>query len=260
MKSNPKKIDLMVTMWPSFKHFTRFANDYRVSGVRLNTAMISLEELDSKFHNANHNSKSPLYFDIKGRQLRVTKVHALKTHLELELNHPIGVIKDTPVLFKAGEDAALLREVVDDGRRLIFDGGPKWMVEPGESIHIRHKDLLVKGPTFLPTEIEKIEAARKAGFTRFFLSYVESQRDVDQFRELVGPEAEVVLKIENLKGLQYAVEDFRKDERTWLMAAMGDLYVEVDKPHDILNAVRAIIKADPEAGAGSRLMLSISAA
>jgi pyruvate kinase len=106
--------------------------------------------------------------------------------------------------------------------------------------------------------LEKIEKAKKAGFTRWFLSYTETQKDVEQFRELVGPDAEVVLKIENLKGIHFALFDFKKDERTWLMAAMGDLYVEVTQPHHILPALKAIIAADPEAGVGSRMLLSMS--
>lgn len=41
------------------------------------------------------------------------------------------------------------------------------------------------------------------------------------------------------------------------MAARGDLYVEVDKPHEILNAMKLIIKKDPEAFVGSRILLSV---
>lgn len=252
-----KPLQLMVTMWPTFKHFNSFANDPRVAGVRLNTAMIGVPELDETFKQAIHASKAPLYFDIKGKQLRVTGVYPYKTHLELELNHPIKVSTPVTVMFKAGEDSCLLKEI--KGNRLIFDGGPKWMVNEGESIHIRDTSLVVEGPTFLPSEIEKLEVARKSGFTRYFLSYVESQQDVDCFRELVGQDAEVVLKIENLAGLKYAANDFIKDDKTWLMAAMGDLYVEVERPHHIINALKAIIKADPNAGAGSRMMLSVAA-
>ena len=249
-------LDLMVTMWPSFKHFDRFANDERLSGVRLNTAMIKASELDSTFRSAPAMSKLPLYFDIKGRQLRVTRVYPDKDHLELELNHPIKVETPTPVLFKGGNDAALLLAI--DGNRLIFQGGPKWMVYEGESLHIRHPSLIVDGPTFLESEIEKVRIAREAGYDRYFLSYVESQRDVDQFRELVGRDAEVVLKIENARGLAYVVNEFvKRDEMTWLMAAMGDLYVEVDRPHDVLPALQLIVGKDPRAGVGSRMMLSV---
>jgi hypothetical protein len=41
------------------------------------------------------------------------------------------------------------------------------------------------------------------------------------------------------------------------MAACGDLYVEVDKPHDMMDALDLIISKDPKAWAGSRMLLSL---
>ncbi len=38
------------------------------------------------------------------------------------------------------------------------------------------------------------------------------------------------------------------------MAARGDLYVEINTPHDILNATKLIIEKDPEAIVGSRML------
>ncbi|HLD37550.1 MAG TPA: pyruvate kinase [Candidatus Nanoarchaeia archaeon] len=248
------KLELLVTLWPTFPHFKRFATDSRVSGIRLNSAMIKLAELDREFEEAKRNESVPLWFDVKGRQLRVTEVFPYKDHLELELNHPIDVQTPTPVLFKAGADHALLEKVAGK-RHLIFNGGPEYMVYAGESIHIRHPSLVVYGPTFLNSEIEKIKKARSAGFDRFFLSYVESQRDIDEFREFVG-DSQIMAKIENKKGLEYVAKEFRKKPNLSLMAARGDLYVEVDKPHHILEALKLIVKKDPEAGVGSRLLLS----
>lgn len=248
-------VELMVTMWPSFGHFDRFARDQRISGVRLNTAMIRASELDDTFRAATKKYKMPLYFDIKGRQLRVTRVDASLDHLEIELNHPIEVETPTMVLFKGGQDRCLLKEI--NGSKLIFDGGPKWMVYEGESLHIRHPSLKVLGPTFLNAEKEKIAIARQAGFEKFFLSYVETQDDVDEFRELVGHGSEIVLKIENLVGLKYVANDYRITDGTWLMAAMGDLYVELQRPHDVLGALKLIREKDENAGVGSRLLLSV---
>lgn len=41
------------------------------------------------------------------------------------------------------------------------------------------------------------------------------------------------------------------------MAARGDLYVEVDHPHEIIAAQRLIIEKDPDALVGSRMLLSL---
>lgn len=105
-------------------------------------------------------------------------------------------------------------------------------------------------------EKQKIERVRKFGFTRYYLSYVYNQRYVDEFRELVGPDAELRLKIEDLDGLQYVDKEFVKDDKTTLVAARGDLYVELNQPHHILPALKLIIGKDPKASVGSRILLS----
>lgn len=251
-------INLSVTLWPSFPHFTRFAFDKRISSIRLNSAMMSITELDQELDKINSmDIETPLYYDIKGRQLRVTEFIPNDNHLDIRINHPISVETPTPVLFKAGSDAALLQEVTEDGCRLIFKGGPKYMVKVGESLHIRDESLVVSGDQFTPIELEKIKRVKAAGFKYWFLSYVENQTDVDEFRKLVGKDAIVNLKIENKAGLKYVRKDFVKTPNTNLVAARGDLYVELERPHEILGAVKLIIDKDPEAVVGSRILLSV---
>ena len=248
----------MVTLWPSFPHFPRFAGDMRLSGIRLNSAMMDVAELDTELELVRTSPAAvPLYFDVKGRQLRVEEVYPDRDHLDLRLNHPINVRTPVPVLFKAGADRAMLERVEEGGRRLIFHGGPKFMVKAGESLHIRDMSLEVHGDQFSQLELEKIEKVRRAGFTKYFLSYVETERDVDEFLSLVGRDVEVELKIENKKGLQFVADTFKKRDNLSLVAARGDLYVEVDRPHHILDALKLIIAKDPHALVGSRLMLSV---
>ena len=252
-------LKLMATLWPSFPHFGRFANDERISGVRLNSAMMSNPELEKELESIRvMKPEVPLYFDIKGRQLRVEKVHFNKKFLDITLNHAIKAHTPTVVLFKAGADSALLEKITEDGRRLIFRGGPEYQVRAGESLHIRHPSLEVLGEVFTETEKSKIKKVREFGFTRYFLSYVESQKEVDEFLELVGRDSEVQLKIENKKGLEFVVGKFQKKPNLFLVAARGDMYVEIDKPHKIMDALKLIIGKDPEACVGSRIMLSIA--
>ncbi|HTK05427.1 MAG TPA: hypothetical protein VL500_07615 [Candidatus Eisenbacteria bacterium] len=253
-------IDLHVTLWPAFPHFWRFASDgNRVAGIRLNSAMINQAELEDAVGVIEPGRTAvPLHFDIKGRQLRVVEVLGSPDRLDIRLNHPIKVRTPTPVLFKAGADDALLEEVSEDGRRLTFrPGGPRFMVRPGESLHIRHPSLEVGGPQFTDAELAKIATVRAAGCTRWYLSYVESQDDVDEFLDLVGRDAEVSLKIESKKGLAYVEREFVKRPNLRLVAARGDLYVELDRPHEMLGALKAIIAKDPEAVVGSRILLSM---
>ncbi len=251
-----KNLDFLVTLWPTFPHFKRFAFDPRVNAIRLNSAMSKDETMEKDLKvNQDYVGHCPLYFDVKGRQLRIKEVYDNKDHLEFKLTRPIKVDTPTTVLFKAGEDYALLKEI-KNGNHLIFEGGPKYLVYPGESIHIRDPNLEVGGKLFLDYEVERIAKARKYGFDRFFLSYVESQKDIDEFREYVG-DSEIFAKIENLKGLKYVANEFVKKDNLYLLAARGDLYVEVERPHHIVEATKLIINKDPEAGVGSRLLLSL---
>ena len=69
------------------------------------------------------------------------------------------------------------------------------------------------------------------------------------------PGAEIMLKIETQQGLDYARKYGASQGR--LIAARGDLYVEVLRPHRIVGALRDIIAADPEAVVASRLFQSL---
>lgn len=249
-------VKLHCTLWPSFPHFSDFKNDDRLAGIRLNSAMMAGAELDSELATIKSH-KVPLWFDIKGRQLRVREAIESADHLELIVNHPITVDLPVMVLFKAGNDGALLKEIHKGGTHLIFEKGPRYRVKPGESLHIRHKSLIVHEPVFLDYEVDKIQKVIKAGFTNFYLSYVEQQTEIDQLRELIGPDAQLILKIENQKGLDFALNKWVKTPNTHLMAARGDLFVELERPHEILSAVKGIIKKDREAFVGSRILLSV---
>lgn len=256
-------LSLFVTLWPSFPHFARFAYDNRIEGIRLNSAMLASSELDSELERVRSLGDIPvkLYFDVKGRQLRITEVKPSKKNLEVRLNHPISVKTPTPVLFKAGEDSGLLVDIRDNGYNLVFANGlrygPRFQVKGGESLHIRSPDLVVGGNLFTETELEKIGKVKKAGFTRYFLSYVESENDLKEFRNLVGNETEVIAKIENKKGLEFMAREYKPNPNTSALAARGDLYVELERPHEIANALRNIIKKEPNAMVGSRFLLSL---
>ncbi|MFA5125192.1 MAG: hypothetical protein WC473_05240 [Patescibacteria group bacterium] len=259
----PKILDdlfLHVTLWPSMPHFDQFANDNRIAGIRLNSAMMSCPELDHELEKIKSSLFGvPLWYDIKGRQLRITEVNFNPHFLDIVINHPISVPTPIPVLFKAGADGAELIRLEDGGRRLIFNGGPEYLVKAGESLHVRHPQLRILGEMFTDEEKLKIEKVRAAGFTRYYLSYVSNQRYIDEFRELVGPDAEVKLKIEDKKGLEYVATEFKRSDKTSLIAARGDLYVEIDRPHEIMAALKLIIAKDPGACVGSRIMLSVVA-
>ena len=256
--TTPAALSFHVTLWPAFPHFSKFARDSRVDGIRLNSAMMEASEIDDSFVRKAGKSKVPLWFDIKAMQMRVKEVVCDHTcdHLEFVLNRPVEVDTPLPVWFKAGEDCGKCVEI-RDGTHFIFEGGPNYEVRKGESIHIRSPELSVGGPIFLDYELEKIDRVVQLGFDKFYLSYVYDQPHVDAFRELIGPDAELILKIENQWGLDWIADAWQPEPNTHLAAARGDLYVEVDYPHQIMKACKLIIEKDPTAYVGSRMLLSL---
>lgn len=256
-----KRLKLMVTLWPSFPHFAKFARDKRLIGIRLNSAMINNPELEKELESLKTFGPTvPLYFDAKGRQPRVKWVDKENTdNLDLRLNHQVSVRTPVKVLFKAGADSAVLDHLEEDGQRLVFRGGPAYVVNPGESIHILNPSFRVLTPNSLFTDEEKakLEKVRKAGFKKYFLSYVECQKDIDEFRELVGKDVLIMLKIENQDGIRFVANEFKKSDNLILVAARGDLYIELEWAHHMLKALELIIKKDPEACVASRIMLSV---
>jgi pyruvate kinase len=245
-------------------HYKRFAQDDRLGAIRINSAMMFAEEMEGELSTALSVPNSvPTYFDLKGRQLRIRAAHKFDTHYELELNHPIFVDTPTSVLFKGGTQEAMLfkiqpgKEPNSPQRLIVVPDGRLDVLIPGESLILRDESFKVLDDFFPDYEIERIKLVASRGWTKYVLSYVESQRDIDMFREYVGNDVEVVAKIESRKGLEWVARGgFKPKDNLRLMTARGDLYLELTKPHEMLDAQRLIIEKDPRAVVGSRILLT----
>jgi hypothetical protein len=242
-------INAIVTIPPYADYIDEVLNHPLVSGVRLNTVMPtkgSLENLlDSLENKAMKNSKN-LWIDLKGRQLRV-KTYGVPPFTEIELTHNIELETPAKAYFSGGKEIAKIIKV--DGNRLIMDDGPKRVVGPGESVNIPNKTLKIDG-YFTKTDLRYIEACKKVGVHDYMLSFVENAYDKESLRKL-DEKAVIVEKIESKKGLDYVNNNW--DGSTQLMAARGDLYIEVSKPHDIISAVETILDKDKNAIVASRI-------
>lgn len=250
-------IEIMATLWPDMGHYEYFAKHPLMRGIRLNTAMAEEKTLPYQLDFAVKKSYgTPLYFDVKGRQIRITKVYDNTENLELDINHPIEVNTPTVVLTKAGADSAVLAKVVD-GNHLVFDGGPKFLLRPGESLNIRSSSLKVLGPLFTEQQLTFLDIAKKAGIGRFMLSYATRAEEMAELRKIVGDKAEIIAKIESPTGLDFS-QSYKLGPREHYLTARGDLFVEMNKPHQILSATKKILKKDSNAILGSRILLSVT--
>ncbi|HOX61108.1 MAG TPA: pyruvate kinase [Candidatus Magasanikbacteria bacterium] len=266
-----------------------------ISGVRLNTVMPMRRPLEEGLLRLKKAvGEKDIWIDLKCRQIRTShgfffdaperprKIVVGDTTFSLDPSCPRthGVIKTPPwaeltithkikldlskgpvkCYMQDGYDSAYIADIID-GNRLIMLDGPKRVVGGGESINILDPSLEIEG-YLTETDREFIEAAKKVGIHTYMLSYVEQDSDISDLFDL-DPDAKVLAKIESRKGITWATESFPKkfatNPQVSLMAARGDLYVEIgiDRPDNIIKATRKIIKADPQAILASRILTSL---
>ncbi|MEN8241674.1 MAG: pyruvate kinase [Chloroflexota bacterium] len=244
------KIDVLVTAPPYAAYLEEAAAHELVSGLRLNTVM-PLKDGPAEAIERLTKFGKPVWVDLKGRQLRVVGA-AIPPFTEIQLSHPISV--DTPVdaFFADGTEHARVAAV--DGERVILESGPRRLIGPGESVNIVDPSLQIHG-TLTETDKAYLGAMQEHGLSKVMLSYVEDPSDVEEVGALL-PGAEVILKIETMKGVAFAREHGNKHGR--LCAARGDLFIEVLQPHKIVPALKEIIQADSESIVASRVLDSLA--
>ncbi len=243
------KVRAIVTAPPYAPYLDEVARHPLVCGLRLNTVM-PLKSGPAEALERLAALGQTLWVDLKGRQLRVVGA-AIPPYTEVRLSHPIRVRAPVDAFFSDGEERVRVAEV--DGDRLILEDGPRRLVGPGESVNIIDPSFEVLG-TLTETDRNYLVAMKELGLRRVMLSYVERPEDVEEVQSLL-PGAEVMLKIESRRGLDFARR--YGPTKGQLMAARGDLYVEVPRPHCIVGALRTVIESDPDAVVASRVFDSL---
>jgi len=248
-------MDVIVTL-PAYADYVEdIASRDIVSAVRFNTVLPVREPLrDFLRAYAARVAPKKLWIDLKCRQLRI--VHsAYVPYSYLEISHKIRVRTPVEATFCAGTFTAIIK-TVENGNRLIIEEVSPVPLGSGMSLAISDPSLVIEG--YL-TDRDKayVEAARAVGIHDYLLSYVEQEGDVTDLLAL-DPEARIVAKIESKKGLDFVAGAWPKyRDRVRLMCARGDLYHELDRPHQVLSATKRIVKADAAAVAASRLLSSM---
>ncbi|MFH1047462.1 MAG: hypothetical protein V1738_04120 [Patescibacteria group bacterium] len=291
-----EKMDVIVTIPPYAPWIEEVAKHPVVSGLRLNTVMRIREPFVSTLKAiAACTHGKPLWIDLKTRQIRTAygRYYGLPTGMpetvtvhgetyKLDPSEPLihGDVRcapwatlrimnkikvdlskgPIPCYFNDGLQKAQLVDVID-GNELVFLDGPKKRIGPGESINIMHPSLEIEG--FINEMDHKfIAAAKDAGVHNYMLSYVEKDSDIEEMLA-ADPEANIRAKVESREGVRWVREGYRKNwkghPRVNLVAATGDLYVEVGtpRPEKILRPLRQIISADKDAWMASRVMSSL---
>ncbi len=283
---------VLTTIPPYAPYIEEVSEHPVIAGLRLNTMMPIKESVGAMLTRLKAAALGkPVWLDLKCRQMRVDYGFFFKEPItprtyeiagvtyildpsnpraygvlktppwaELKLTHKIKVdLSHGPIkcYLQDGYDSATIAEIID-GDRLIMLDGPKRIVGGGESINILDPSLEIEG-FFTTTDLEYIAAAKEVGLHYYMLSYVEQSSDIDALLEL-DPEAQIIAKIESQKGLDWVKSGYKKyAKRVRLMAARGDLYVEIgiSRPEKVLSALTTIIKADPKAVVASRILTSL---
>ena len=249
------KTDLIVTQGPYSTFLDEVVRQDIVSGIRLNTVMpVKSGELKGKLAELNRRIQPKiLWIDLKARQLRVTEF-ANSPYTAVTISHKIKLNLPATVYFDNGSLTAKLVEI--DGHKLILEDYAGRMIGPGESVNIIDPSLEYLDPSLLTErDMTYVQTCRDLGIDHFMLSFTESASDIHNLKQLY-PECQIMAKIESKKALTALREITESCE--WIMAARGDLYTELDYPHEIGPALKMIHSvAGDKAVAASRMFNSL---
>jgi pyruvate kinase len=236
-----------VTVPPHADFLEEVAAHPLVSGLRLNTVMPVAEPPAAVLARLAALGR-PVWVDLKGRQLRLVEA-AVPPFTAVRLSHAIDVPTPARAWFRDGALSARILAI--EGDRLILDDGPRVVLGPGESVNVPHPALRVHG-TLTPGDRSWLAAvaARPVGERRVLLSYAESEDDLAEVRAAC-PGVEIVAKIESRRGLALA-----ESTSCRVMAARGDLFVELPAPHHLVGALGRLARR-PDALVASRIASSL---
>ena len=199
------------------------------------------------------------WIDLKCRELRLIKEATIPQDY-LELNHKIEVKTPVALYYNEGNEYVIIDEVKEGNKLRVkppdsYTGSEIIKFGKGASINISDPSLKIEG--YLTTnDIDYIKAAKEVEMHNYLLSYVESLRDIEALLE-IDPQAIIIAKIESKKGLEFIKSDYNQiRDKARLLAARADLYIEPDRPHDILEALKIIIQKDSNAIGASRILES----
>lgn len=222
------KLDIIVTQGPYSTFFEEIVDIDCVSGIRINTVMPikspenKLIELKNKIKNKN------LWIDLKGKQLRVIEF-ANTPYTSVKISHKIKVNLPATIYFDNGNIEATVVDI--DGNQLIIEDYVGRLIGPGESVNIPDESLEYSEFSLLTEkDMEYVEVCKKLDINTFMLSFVESENDLLQFKEICK-DAKIISKIENKKGFENLEGILNHCD--FIMAARGDLFTEIDYPHEI---------------------------
>ena len=214
--------------------------DRGVDFFRINMSHTSLEALEEAISTIRSFSSTPICVDSEGAQVRTGE---LKEKIEFKDRQRVklcrgrkqtspGALPLWPdIAFDQLEVGHLIAVDFDSTLlmvRSVGDGEAEAVVINGGTVAM-NKAVTINPPPTLPPLSEKdiatVEIAKRHGIKDFALSFANLPEDVQQLRELTGPDATIISKIESVSGVQHL--DGILNESDAILIDRGDLSREV---------------------------------
>ena len=255
-------VEILVTTTPDAPFLTSISKIDAVSGFRFNTGYMRLKTGKQEALQWFQDSISPkdLWVDLKCREFKLAEAVDIMPGSEyLTLNHAIQAKLPAPLFFNEGKKVVQIDEITDGNKLHVRMPKNKkdFKISFGKGTSFNMPDATITDNYLTPRDEEFAELARDLGMHTYCLSFVENATDIDALLR-IDPDAQIIAKIESQRGLEFVKNEYAGvKDRVRLMAARGDMYIELERPHDILKAMKDIIDADPNAIGASRILLSV---
>lgn len=248
-----KKVFLIGTL-PNLndeKNLIEMINHPSIDAYRFNSGvnqLMSIDEIIKILKQIQEVTKKKVWIDLKGRQLRITS-WVNPTYEAIELNHEIEIEYPAKVLFRDGHTSEIIR---CRKNKILLDRSPFHALGKGQSINIKAKSLEIKD--YLTEEDkELLRLSEKYGINTFMASFIE---EIDDLIEIlrINPKAQIISKIETLKGIEFALNELTKIN---IMVGRDDLYTNLENSYLIIKYLKELIKKDQNAICASKIFTSL---
>lgn len=223
-----------------------------ISEVRFNSGvneLLSAREIVEKLKMLQEWYKKKIWIDLKGRQLRITS-WADPSYEAVELNHEIEIEYPAKIIFRGSNEANIMHTLRN---KVVLDRPPERAVGKGQSVNIVAKSLMIKG-YLTEHDKELIRESAVYGLNNYMASFVENIDDIVEIFK-INPNANVIAKIESVKGLEFALQFGNQFN---LMAARDDLFIETGQNIAMLKHMKDIIRDNPSAICASKIFSSLN--
>ncbi len=242
----------------------KIISNLAVNSVRYNTggdSPLSPLQILGRLNIAAKKYNKKLWIDLKGRQVRVLEWTPYESG-SVKLNRKFKIKLPGKVFFRrTGWCEIVAADTLN--QKIFFNPssfGQNYFLGASQSVHIVAKEFEVAGYLCEGDE-EYIKSAANLNLNNFMLSFVESQADINEFKNcyykyVLDPYkkglGKVILKIESQKGLDFIEKNYVGGFQ--LMAARDDLWLAfVNKREHFLEAVKRIVTIDPNALVASKM-------